>query len=85
MTTEFQKYIDITNDERRRIIVMLHDTILGLYPAVEQKISYHILMYKLKTGKGCINLKFIDELPLKDIEQVIKFAMELGRYKPIIT
>jgi len=31
---------------------------------------------KINTGKGCINFKETNELPLEDIEQVIKLAME---------
>ena len=30
----------------------------------------------IKTGKGCINLRDRDELPLKDLGQVIRHAME---------
>ena len=31
---------------------------------------------KIKTGKGCINFKDKDELPIMDIKQVIKHAIE---------
>ncbi len=31
---------------------------------------------KFKTGKGCINFKLQDEIPLPDVLDVIRFAME---------
>ena len=31
---------------------------------------------KIKTGKGCINFKDSDEIPVKDLKLVIKKAME---------
>ena len=31
---------------------------------------------KIKTGKGCINFKDKDELPLKDLREVIRLAIE---------
>ena len=31
---------------------------------------------KIKTGKGCINLRDKDELPLADLERVIEHAIE---------
>ena len=41
----------------------------------------HLVEFKqkhpdIKTGKGCINLKPIDDLPLEDIEQVVGHAIE---------
>ncbi len=113
MTNEFKSYIDAVQDERKKLLLVLHNTILRLYPEVEQKISYRILIYKrkpgwvglgygkqgvtlyseaipmiakfksnhpkLKTGKGCINLKLSDEIPLEDLEQVISYAMDPGK------
>ncbi len=42
---------------------------------------HHIESFKennpgIKTGKGCINFKDKDDLPIKDIKQVIKHAIE---------
>ncbi len=42
---------------------------------------HHIASFKIKnprirTGKGCINFKDSDDLPIRDIERVIKHAIE---------
>lgn len=31
---------------------------------------------KIKTGKGCINFRIMDEIPLSDLQQVIKHSIE---------
>jgi uncharacterized protein YdhG (YjbR/CyaY superfamily) len=42
---------------------------------------HHIEPFKarhpsIKTGKGCINFRDIDDMPIKDIEKVVRHAME---------
>lgn len=43
--------------------------------------AHHLVQFKqkhpkIKTGKGCINLKPTDPVPLKDLQQVIRHAIE---------
>ncbi len=43
--------------------------------------AHHLELFKekhpeIKTGKGCINLKPSDPLPIEDLQQVIRHAME---------
>ena len=43
--------------------------------------AHHLVLFKekhpeIKTGKGCINLKPSDLLPIEDLQQVIRHAME---------
>jgi len=43
--------------------------------------AHHLAMFKekhpkIKTGKGCINFKVSDSLPVADIEKVIKHTIE---------
>ncbi len=50
MTAEFRDYVDAVTDDRRKVILHLHATILRLYPEAEQKISYRILMHRMQPG-----------------------------------
>lgn len=53
---------------------------ISLYTCGEQHIeSFKEKHSGIKTGKGCINFRDSDDLPLKDIEQVIKHAIEFPK------
>ena len=50
---------------------------VSLYTCMEQHIlSFKASYPKIKTGKGCINFKDKDPIPLEDLKPVIQSALE---------
>lgn len=110
MKKDIRSYITTLPDDRRMIIMKLHDLIVGMYPDATVDMSYKMPTYKagdgwvalanqkhyvslytcaaqhiaefkesypdIKTGKGCINFRTADPVPLAAIRKVVKHAMQ---------
>lgn len=110
MDEKVAQYIAAIPAEKRPLFDRLQRLILDLYPDLELRISYGIVMHKrgkswvglgvwkqgvslytnrpqlitafktrhpaIKTGKGCINFRLTDELPVEDLHTVITGAVE---------
>ncbi len=102
-------YFDSIPEERKGLVMKLHELIIGLYPDAEVDMSYKMPTYKardswvcvanqksyvslytcgaphiaefkekypnIKTGKGCINFKPGDPLPVAALKKVVRHAI----------
>ena len=77
MNMEVQRFVDAVSDDRRALYDMLEALIMGMYPEPEVGISYGIPT--IKTGKGAINFKLTDKIPVAALKKIIKLAIEQPR------
>lgn len=110
MSIEVDNYFSSAPNDRKDILLKLHNLIVDMYPDAHVDMSYKMPTYKvkegwvaianqknhvslytcgahhlvefkekypaIKTGKGCINFKNTDTLPILALKKVVKHAIQ---------
>lgn len=110
MNEVIKTYLENVPEERKGMVLKLHEIITGLYPDANVDLSYKMPTYraeegwvgianqkryvslytcgahhladfkkkypKIKTGKGCINFKPTDPLPVAALKKVVRHAIQ---------
>ena len=78
MDQAVRSYFDAVPETRQPHVMALHEAIIECFPDVNIDMRYRMPTYSYGegwTGKGCINFREKDEIPVADVKAVIRHAL----------